>query len=374
MAAAHTRFSTESSLKGPQAMELLDEAVSLVRKTPLAILSVYYLGAIPYCLMLIYFWFDMSQSVDAEAHLAVETLALTGAYFWMKIFQAIFSRQLLVLLEGGRDDPWTFRRWINTALIQIVYGGSLVIVYPLSILVGIPFAWVNGFYHNVSIIGAEPQSTLASTFKEATELAQLWPKQNHLLIGIQLIASTALFLNLGIFFTTLPQLLNMFFGIETVFTENESTWNNSSFYLDVFIFCYLIINPINKAIYALRCFYGRARINGADIDAALQHLQIVRNPLAAIRSSALVLVLLLLCPCARADENPASTPLLVTSARHIDPTAEKLNQAIESTLRKDEFSWRLPRPATNMEQDGIILRTFRSFQHFLKDSTEGLFK
>ena len=166
----------------------------------------------------------------------------------------------------------------------------------------------------------------------------------------------------------------MSFGIETVFTENESTWNNSSFYLDVFIFCFLIINPINKAIYALRCFYGQARINGADIDAALRHLHVMRNPPAAIGSSALVLVLLLLVPCARADDSAAATPPPVPSVRHLDPTAEKLNQAIESTLRKDEFSWRLPRPAVSAEQDGIVLRTFRGFLHFLKDSTEGIFK
>ena len=180
-------------------MELLDEAISLLRKTPLSILSIYYLGAIPYCLMLIYFWFDMSQSTNAAAHLAWETLALTISYFWMKTFQAVFSRKLLVLLEGGRDEPWTLPRWRQTALIQIIYGGSLVIVYPISILVGIPFAWVSGFYHNVSILGTQSKSTVGSTFKEAADLAKLWPKQNHLLIGIQLIASTVLFLNLGIF-------------------------------------------------------------------------------------------------------------------------------------------------------------------------------
>jgi len=89
-----------------------------------------------------------------------------------------------------------------------------------------------------------------------------------------------------------------------------------------------------------------------------------------------VLVLLLLSPCARADGHPASAPVPAASVSHFhsDPTAEKLNQAIESTLRKDEFSWRLPRPETNTEHDGIILRTFRSFLHFLKDSTAGIFK
>ena len=160
-----------------------------MRKAPLATLSIYYLGAIPYCLMLIYFWFDMGQSVDASAHLNVEALLLTAAYFWMKVFQAVFSRQLLVLLEGGRDEPWTWRRWANTALIQIIYGGSLVIVYPLSILVGLPFAWVNAFYHNISVLGTYSDSTLASTFREAADLAQLWPKQNHLMVGIQFVAA-----------------------------------------------------------------------------------------------------------------------------------------------------------------------------------------
>jgi len=177
MASPQPRFSTESSLKGPQAVELLDEAISLVRKTPLAILSVYYLGAIPYCLMLIYFWFDMSQSIDAEAHLTVEALALTGAYFWMKTFQAVFSRKLLVLLEGGRDDHWTFQRWSNTALIQIVYGGSLVIVYPLSILVGIPFAWSTGSITTSPSSAPSPKAPLRQPSRKPPNLPGFGPSR-----------------------------------------------------------------------------------------------------------------------------------------------------------------------------------------------------
>ena len=58
---------TESSLKGPPAVEVMDEAVSLLRRTPLSVFSVYYLGALPFWLAFVYFYFDMTQCADAEA-------------------------------------------------------------------------------------------------------------------------------------------------------------------------------------------------------------------------------------------------------------------------------------------------------------------
>ena len=82
MPSPQQRFSTESSLKGPRAMEVLDEAVSLLRQTPLSLFSIYYLGALPFCLLLVYFYFDMTQSADADAHLPGEALVLTALYLW----------------------------------------------------------------------------------------------------------------------------------------------------------------------------------------------------------------------------------------------------------------------------------------------------
>jgi flagellar biosynthesis protein FlhB len=363
---AQPRFSTKSSVQGPRAMDVLDEAVSLLRQAPLATTSIYYLGALPYCLALIYFYFDMTQSATAEAHLPGEAMVLTGLYFWMKTCQAVFGRKLLAWLEGGDEEEWSPDRWINTALIQIIYAGSLVLVYPIALLVALPFGWVNAFYHNISVLGTGAKSTVRSSFKEAEEMARLWPRQNHLILGILLLGSFVLFLNLAVFLALIPNLLHMFFGIETVFADNQMAWNNSSFYLDVAIFCFLVLNPLNKAVYALRCFYGRARMSGADLKAELRQFERAKSAAVPVRVAALI-VLFALLPAGPAPANAPATaaapPATTTAAS--TPAAATLDQAIQKTLQKDEFSWRMPRAETSTTEDGFMARLIRDVLNYV---------
>jgi hypothetical protein len=357
---------TDSSLRGPRAMEVLDEAASLLRRTPLPVLSIYYLGALPFCLVLVYFLFDMTQSADAEGHLPGEAFLLTSLYFWMKTCQAVFTRKLLALLEGKDDEPWDLRRWMNTALLQIIYAGSLVIVYPAALFMMIPFGWVSAFYHNISIVATGCRSTVRSSLKEAVELSQLWPRQNHLILAILLAALLFLFINLAVFFSMIPELVNMFLGIETIFGENGSAWQNSSFYLDVFVFCFLILNPLNKAVYALRCFYGRSRLSGADLKAGLRRLS--GNSTGRARAFvALVLlsVLSLAVPIRGANASPAA-PVVASPAATPAPGPANLDHAIQKTLQKDEFAWRLPREQVKTAgNEGFFARTIHSFYKFL---------
>jgi hypothetical protein len=360
MSAPPKPFSTESSLHGPRAMDVLDEAVSLLRQTPLTLFSIYYLGALPFCLALIYFYFDMTQSADAANHLPGEALLLTVLYFWMKTCQAVFARKLLALLEGDDAEAWNLPRLANTALLQIIYAGSFALIYPVSLVATVPFGWVNAFYHNISIVATGLKSTVRSSLTEAAELSRLWPKQNHLILGIVLLATFFLFANLAVFFLMIPSLLNMFFGIMTVFDENGWAWNNSSFYLDVMVFCFLILNPFNKAVHVLRCFYGRARLNGADLKAELRR-QRRAGPESGARLAILAFCSIsFLAAPARADNTAPATPAVAPVAVG-RPVAANLDHAIQKTLQKDEFAWRLPRKASDAsENEGILARTVRS--------------
>ena len=52
------------------AIELIEEAVHLLRRAPLSVLAGYYAGSLPFVLALLYFWADMSRSPLAYDHLA----------------------------------------------------------------------------------------------------------------------------------------------------------------------------------------------------------------------------------------------------------------------------------------------------------------
>lgn len=66
--------------QGRGAFDLIEEATHLLRTAPAATLAVYYLGAIPFVLGLLYFWAEMSRSPFADQHLADASFA-TGILF-----------------------------------------------------------------------------------------------------------------------------------------------------------------------------------------------------------------------------------------------------------------------------------------------------
>ncbi len=100
-ASSSGRFSTQTSLKGPAALQVLDEAVTFLRRTPLSLYLIYYAGALPFCASLVYFVSTCCKAPRPEQHLVPESVLVTIAYFWMKTCQAVFSRRLLATLEGS---------------------------------------------------------------------------------------------------------------------------------------------------------------------------------------------------------------------------------------------------------------------------------
>jgi hypothetical protein len=368
VAAPNARFTTAGSLRGPGAVELLDEAAALLRSAPMPVVAIYVLGSLPFWLGVIYFCFDMTQSVNAEARMPGEALALTLLYFWMKTCQAVFARKLLALLEGGDPEPWTARRWLRTAVLQAIVAGSLPLIYPLALVATIPFAWVNAFYHNISVVGTGIRSSLSESCRESAELARLWPKQNHLMIAVLWLGGFVLMANLGLLIFSLPRLLNSLFGIESVLDESVGTWNNSSFYLCLFVFCYLLINPLNKAVFALRCFYGRSRTSGADLRAELRRDSSL-VPLARVMT---VFVLLAIALPVRGDDPPPAAPATSSAMTGSNPSpsaapaasSDDLNRAIDHTLQKDEFAWRMERVEQEGGRDNLFIRLLHHLANY----------
>ena len=85
----------KSREKGIGAVELLEQATALLRQAPLDTLASYYLGTLPFMLVLLWFWADMSRSADADLRLAGGALALAILFIWMKVWQSRFSGRLL---------------------------------------------------------------------------------------------------------------------------------------------------------------------------------------------------------------------------------------------------------------------------------------
>jgi hypothetical protein len=126
---------------------------------------------------------------------------------------------------------------------------------------------------------------------------------------------------------------------------------------------YLCVDPILKAAYLLRCFYGESRRSGEDLKTELRS--------AALPERALVLVLVALIALgslvtvSRAQTQGAS-PAAERSS--IDPTI--LDQKIDTVIHQSRYTWRMPRTARPEAENGILMRflmaTFRFFRNTIR--------
>ncbi|HYT61312.1 MAG TPA: DUF4129 domain-containing protein [Haliangiales bacterium] len=326
-------------LAGEGVLELIEEALHLLRLSPWRVLASYYVGCLPFVLGFLYFWTDMSRSSSAYDHCAPAALRVALLFLWMKTWQAIFARGLKTQITGRPAPALTFSRFVRAGLVQIVIQPSGLFVLPMALLVALPFGWAYAFYQSVTAFGAEEGADIRGVFKRARQQMQLWPKQNHVLLAVFFLLGLITFLDLTIGLFYVPELLKTFFGIESAFTRGGWSFFNTTFLTVVCALTYLCLDPLVKAVYLLRCYYGESLHTGEDLKAELKPL------VPGARAAAAILLLLIFLPgapplnAATASENPKSE--IRNPKSGIAP--EDLDRAIEQVINRREFNWRLPR-------------------------------
>lgn len=316
-------------------LDLMEEAVELLRSTPLEVFAWYLLGTLPFLFGLLYFWTDMSWSALAYQHRAEASLGVAVLFVWMKCAQAVFARKLRAGLARITDDRLTASRLISIALYQAIVQPTKFFVLPLAALATIPFGWVWAFYENATVLGRD--ETLRQFIAKAWGQARFWPRQNHCALSIYLLLLGVVFLNVAIVAALVPQALKMLLGVETLFTRSTGTIFNTTFFAVISVLTYLVCNPFLKAIYALRCFHGESLRSGEDLAAELHALP---RPGAAVTALLLAALLSTSPVCAAPGAPPASL------------YAAELNQSIDETVKRPEFSWKLPRQGEKAEVKG----------------------
>ena len=131
---------------------------------------------------------------------------------------------------------------------------------------------------------------------------------------------------------------------------------------------WLCVDPVIKATFVLRCFYGESLRTGQDLRAELKSFA------TPARAAAAALVALLLGlgspgPLRAAEAKEQSAVGNRQSA--IPPKA--LDRSIDEVIQKREYSWRLPReaepkkaPEEKERKEGFIAKAFKSIESGLK--------
>ena len=329
---------------GAGALELIEEAVRLLRCAPVSVLGAYYVGALPWMIGFLYFWTDMSRGVTASDRCASAALNLGLLFLWLKTWQTVFAGRLRAQITGRPAPRLTARGFLRIALIQTILQPSGLFLLATCLFVVVPFGWVYAFYQNVAVLGAEEGATTKVVARRALKQAGLWPGQNHLMLGLMFLFSLVVLLNVASGMLAIPSLLKMLLGIETSFTRSPLSFLNTTFMATVCGITWLCIDPVLKTIYLLRCFYGESLHTGEDLKA---ELNLPANLTRATTLAALITFVLASSTVARATDPGAGSPAASASSgaasQNTPPPAAALDRAIEQVLQRPEFNWRLPR-------------------------------
>jgi hypothetical protein len=337
----------------PKATVLIERAVHLLRRRNWVALAEYYLGTLPFVLALLYFWSDMSSNPMAMWYCGPSAAGVALLFVWMKLWQVKFCRRLWCQSQNVAPEKWTWKRTLSTAVRQTALHATGVILLPLAFITLFPLAWVYAFYQNLCVLDDARHKTVLALAGAAKEQSALWPGQNHILLLVMKLFGLVVFLNIGVTLIFLPHLLKSILGIETVFTLSGMGLLNTTFFAVVAGLTYLCLDPIMKAIYVLRCFYGRSRHTGDDLKSALR-------PFLNVGAKVLV-VLLFMVPSALALADPPSAVDASPSSFDDRRYARQLDDHIENVLSQRRFAWRLPREDVPQppEEQGWIGATFR---------------
>jgi hypothetical protein len=236
-------------------------------------------------------------------------------------------------------------------------------VLLLATAVILPLPWVYAFYQNVTVL-ADPDLNGRRLTKQAWTQASLSPGSNHIMLGVLLLFGFFVFVNWMGVFAYAPALLKMFLGIETAFSRSPSAMINSTSLMAAFWMAYLCVDPILKAGYVLRCFYGEARHSGEDLKAGLRRSVVPARALAL-----LLLTLIGIAGCRGAWVSivraQAQNEIPTTERSTIDPSV--LDQKIDTVIHQPRYTWRMPRTAAPDAEVGLFRRFVMATIRFVRD-------
>ena len=338
-------------------LQILEEAFHLLRTTPLSSLWLYYLGAVPFVTAFLYFLADMSRSTFASRDAVPAAMMMVAAFFWMKFFQAKFCAALWNTVNPGHSvELKGWQKFRYTAALWCLHAFAMPVLLA-GVFFLVPLGWIIAAFQNITVLafthnyGRRPFRNL---FGQSLRSAHYDWAQNH---GILItMAFIGLFMWLNILSTCmiLPTFAKSFFGIESMFTTNpEATLQNSTFILGTLLITWMVMSPVMKAVYVIRCFYAESRPTGADLLSRLESCRQQREQLRRSErnqrnttAAALVIGLGILL-------SGISTPPLFAAGAN--PTAgdsvSELKKAISKTMEQKRYQWKIPRNVSAKEEE-----------------------
>ena len=368
--AGHMKKASQRANTG--AVQLIEEAVHVLRKIPVVAFIPYYLGTMPFLLFLLYFWNDMAMNAFARDYCLTASLGLALLYAWMKTWQSVFSIIIYDYVSRNKTRRWSLAKVSQMAMVQTILHASSIVVLPVALLVTLPFAWTVAMYQMVLVhdfsIDTTSGTSITKSLKDDFSAAQQYTLMNHLLLLILFIFGLFVCLNIGITVYMLPFLAKSLFGVESVFTMGGFNVLNTTFLLAVICLTHLSIDPLIKTVFAIQKFYYRSKRTGDDLIADLNTIKQGRRNAIRTVSKKAVLVLVCISAFSMPGESLAENSDIATfSSLQID--ADELESSIDHVMSLREYTWRMPREEIEVENKdrGFLYTALKWVMSGIKD-------
>jgi hypothetical protein len=330
-----------SSDSGKSAFDLMEEATHLLRSAPAATLAFYYVGSVPFVIGFLYFWADMSRSPFAAQHMAESAFGVTALFLWMKFWQSLFGQRILAQAAARPAPSWTTGQALRVLFSQAVIQPTGLFLIPAAFVVALPFGWVYAFYQTVTVFDDGRPLDIYGLVKRSWKQASLWPFQNHIVIATILLFGMCVFLDWMLVCLAIPYLFKMLLGIESIFTQSAFAMLNTTFLSAIAALTYLCLDPLVKAVYALRSFYGESLKSGEDLKANLKQFA------GAAQWTAAGLIAIGLAFAVQAS-GQSTQPAV---------SADELDRQIEEVIHADRYAWRMPKVAVEEQAEkGVVFQ------------------
>jgi hypothetical protein len=345
--------------EAPDAIALVEEAIHLLRAAPVTWWSWYLLGSTSWAAAVVSAWAHVSWFQPSPELRAWIALGLVACFFGLKAIQAESCARLLAWREGREPERWTWRRRWRVGLAQFRLQAFGLVLVPVAALLTVPFGWVYAYYQSATVLADEPDLATRSR-----ERATDWPGENQPGLLWVSVFSLVVWVNFATCVYVLPWLANRLLGLDNLFATRGVLLLNSTFLAIVTVLAWLALDPLVKAFYVLRVFYGRARRTGADLRFDLNaSLRATRS--GGLRASGMLLLAIAagasLPSHARADTDRGSDQETLARVEHNRAfSSEELNRAIDSALRQDDFRWTLQPLPEPPGEETAVQRFFRA--------------
>tara|TARA_R110002096_G_scaffold131258_3_gene280984 strand:+ start:7605 stop:9344 length:1740 start_codon:yes stop_codon:yes gene_type:complete len=255
--------------KERSSLQVLEESFHLLRSVDVKFFWIYFVGTIPFVVGLLYFVADMSRSSHAGRDAVIASIVMVGLYFWMRSCQAKFCVGLWETLNPeGVSEMAKGKSFENLAALWVIQAFQLPLLL-IGFFFAIPLGWIIAMLQNATVLARTRDfegSPLKGLIKTSLKLSHYEWAQNHGIILVLCVVGFFTWINVVATCVMVPSFAKSFFGIESIFTLSPMmAVLNTTFLLGSLLLTYLVISPMMKAVYTLRCFYAESRETGEDL-------------------------------------------------------------------------------------------------------------